>query len=202
MIARWKTDHKVNSTWMSYINDHQTLSLWAGLPRLGLCCARLFASYSRNNLRALPSSLLGSHVHSQRTLYSVPDLVVSLLSRILMTSHSCSSTSARPPWPWGWSGAKGLVAVALAEPTIANVLPLWWSSNGMMLREHRRSKGSTVALRSEQWCVFGSFVEQGVLSWVSAVSILDIMLPNSAEVPSSLVLISSSCTTNGLSVEC
>lgn len=175
--------------------------LWAGLPRLGLCCARLFASYSRNNLRALPNSLLGSHVYSQRTLYFVPDLI-SLLSRILMTFHSCSSTSARPPWPWGWSRAKSLMAVALTEPTVANVLPLWWSSNEMMLRKHKRSKESTIALRFEQWCVFNSFVEQDLLIWVSAVSISDTMFFNSAEVSSSLVLIFSFCITNELSVKC
>ncbi len=79
-------------------NDHQTMSLRADLPRLRPCCARPFASYSRNNFRAFPNSLLGSHVLFQRTLYSVPDLV-SLLSRISVTSHSCSSTSAAPPWP-------------------------------------------------------------------------------------------------------
>ena len=186
------------------------MSLRADLPRLRPCCARPFASYSHNNFCAFPNSLLGSHVLFQRTLYCVPDLV-SLLSRIFVTSHSCSSISAGPPWPWCCSGAKGMVAVALTEPTFADILPLWsfawtirlsWSSNGVMLREQRRSKGSAIALGSEQWCVFGSFVEQGVLSWVSAVSISDIMLAISAEVPSSPVLVSSSCTTNGLSVQC
>ncbi len=192
------------------MHDHQPLSVRAGLPRLRPCCARPFASNFSNNPCALPNSLLSNHVSFQRTLYSVSG-PAALFSRISVISHSCSSTSAGPPGPWCCSVPSGLVAVALAEPSMADLLPLWefaWidrlsrSANGVMLGEHRRLKGSAVVLGSEKWCVFGSFAEQGVLSWVSAVSISDIMLSISAEVPSSSVLMSSSRTTNGLSVEC
>jgi len=77
-------------------NDHQTMSLRADLPRLRPYCARPFALYSYNSFYAFPNSLLGSHILFQRTLYYVPDLV-SLLSRIFVTSYSCSLTSTRLP---------------------------------------------------------------------------------------------------------
>ncbi len=91
-------------------------------------CARPFASNFFNSRCAFPDSVLGNHVSFQRSLHSVPPLV-SLLSRIFITSHSYFSTSARPPWPWGCSGAKVLIAVALAEPTVADVLLLWSSAS-------------------------------------------------------------------------
>ena len=53
---------------MKVYNYHQTLSVRAGLPHLRPCRARSFASNSRNNFRAFPSSPLGSHIFSQHTI--------------------------------------------------------------------------------------------------------------------------------------
>ncbi len=72
-------------------DDHRLLSARAGLPCLHPLWARSFPSNSRSSSCAFPNSLLRSHVSSQRTLYSCPFLV-SLVPRILMISHSCSSS--------------------------------------------------------------------------------------------------------------
>ena len=66
--------HKVHIH-INVYNHHQVLSVRAGVPRLRPCCARLFASNSRSNFRAFPSSPWASHVIFQCTLYSVPDTV-------------------------------------------------------------------------------------------------------------------------------
>ncbi len=193
------------SFWISRrsLHGHRPLSVQADLPRLRPCCARPFASNFSNNPCAFPNSLLGNHVSFQRTLYFVSD-PAALFSRMPVISHSCSSAFAESPEAWCCSVVSDLTAIALAKPAMADVLPVWtfaWIdrlsrfSNEVML-------GSTIALEFEQWCVFGSFVEQGVLSWVSAVSISDIMLSISAEVLSSPVLMFSSCITNELSMKC
>ncbi len=70
------------------------------------------------------------------------------------------------------------------------------------LAEQRWSKDLMIALEFKQWCVFNFFVEQDVLSWVSAILISDIMLAISAKVFSSSVLISFFCIMNELSVQC
>ncbi len=192
------------------MHDHQPLSVRADLPRLRPCCARSFASNFFNNLCALLNSLLSNHVSSQRTLHSVSDSAA-LFSRIFVISHFCFSISAESSEFWCCSVPSDLMAITLTKSSMTDLLLLWefaWidrlsrSANEVMLEEHRRLKGSTIVLEFEKWCVFDSFVEQGVLSWMSAVSVLDIMLSISAEVPSFSVLMFSSCITNELSVKC
>ncbi len=100
---------------MKEYDHHQTLHVRVGLPRLRPYCGRPFASNCRSNFCAFPSSPLRSHVFFQRTMYSVPD-TVSLLSSILMISHSGSSICAASPCPWTCSTIGRLVIVPLVGP--------------------------------------------------------------------------------------
>jgi len=192
------------------MHDHWSLFVRVDLSRLRSCCSWSFASNFFNNLCALLNSLLSNHVSFQRTLYFVSNSIA-LFSRIFVISHFCFFISAESSEFWCCSMTSDLMTIVLTNLTMTDVLSLWtfawtdrlsWFSNEVMLEENRRSKDSAIALELEQWCVVDSFVEQSALSWVSAVSISDIMLAISAKVLLSSVLMFSFCITNELSVKC
>ena len=84
-----------------------------------LRCAWSCASNSCSNRFAFLSSLLGSHVFFQRTLYSLP-FPTRLLPTIFLISHSSSANAGVPASPcWGGIG----VAVLGGSATGAALLP-------------------------------------------------------------------------------
>ena len=192
------------------MHDHQSLFIRVDLSRLRSCCAWSFVSNFFNNLCALLNSLLSNHVSSQRTLYFVSDSIA-FFSRIFIIFHFCFFISAESSEFWCCSVSNDLMTIVLTKLLMTDLLSLqefaWIDhlsrfANEVMLEKHRRLRASMIVLEFEKWCVFSSFVEQDVLSWVSAVSISDIMLSISAEVLLLSVLMFSFCITNELSVKC
>ena len=192
------------------MHNHQSLFIQVNLSRLRSCYARSFVSNFFNNLCALLNLLLSNHVSFQRTLYFVSDSIA-LFSRIFVISHFCFFISAKSSELWCCLISSDLMTIMLIKLLMTDLLSLqefaWidylsWFANEVMLKEHKRLRDLTIVLEFEKWCVFDSFVEQDVLSWVSAVLISDIMLSISAEVFLSSVLMFSFCITNELSVKC
>ena len=192
------------------MHDHWSLFIRVNLLCLRSCCSRSFALNFFNNLCALLNSLLSNHVFSQRTLYFVFNSIA-LFSKIFVIFHFCFFISAESSEFWCCSMISDLMMIMLTNLTMTDVLLLWtfaWTDhlsrflNEVMLEKNRRSKDSAIALEFKQWCVVDSFVEQSALSWVSAVSISDIMFAISAEVFLSSVLMFSFCIINKLSVKC